>query len=186
MGCLRRRAPMQQGAQGAGHLCRGVLKERGTPCAWKAGYPRGEAPREQGVREERHPDSTVPMKQGSWEPTQGVGCPKDEGGLWWWPQDLAAGCPESVARGEGARGAAGAAVLGEQAHEVGGGVGVQAQGRHRHVGGGVEPVLVVVVQPGERGVRRGGLRIHHLPCGDRHGCGTGLGARGGCARGGCA
>ena len=37
------------------------------------------------------------------------------------------------------------ALLGQQAHEVGGGVRVQSQRRHRDVGGRVGPVLVVVV-----------------------------------------
>lgn len=58
----------------------------------------------------------------------------------------------------------GSVLLGQQAHEVGGCVGVQSQGRHRDVSGCVGPVLVVVVQASERGMRRGGLGQHNLPC----------------------
>lgn len=54
-------------------------------------------------------------------------------------------------------------LLGQQAHEVGGGVGVQSQRRHRDIGGCMGPVLVVVVQACERGVCIGGFGQHHLP-----------------------
>lgn len=48
-------------------------------------------------------------------------------------------------------------LLGQQAHEVGGSVGVQSQRRHRDIGGCMRPVLMVVVQARERGVCVGGL-----------------------------
>lgn len=54
-------------------------------------------------------------------------------------------------------------LLGQQAHEVGGGVGVQPQGWHGDIGGGVGPILVVVVQACQRGVGSGGLGQHNLP-----------------------
>lgn len=54
-------------------------------------------------------------------------------------------------------------LLGQQAHEVGGGVGVQSQRRHGDIGGRMGPVLVVVVQACQCGMCGGGLSQHHLP-----------------------
>lgn len=54
------------------------------------------------------------------------------------------------------------ALLGQQAHEVGGGVGVQSQRRHRDIGSRMGPVLVVIVQACECGMRVGGLSQHHF------------------------
>lgn len=55
------------------------------------------------------------------------------------------------------------ALLGQQAHEVGRGVGVQSQRRHCDVGSRMGPVLVVVVQACECGMCVGGLSQHHFP-----------------------
>lgn len=54
--------------------------------------------------------------------------------------------------------------LSQQAHEDAGGVGVQAERRHGDVGGGVGPVLVVVLHPVQHGVGGGGFPMHHLTC----------------------
>jgi len=61
---------------------------------------------------------------------------------------------------EGGRG--GRSSLPQQAHHVIGGVGVQAQRRHGDVGGGVRPVLMVVLYATQHGVGRGRLRVDHF------------------------
>lgn len=55
--------------------------------------------------------------------------------------------------------------LSQQAHEVIGSAGVQAQGWDGHVRCGVAPVLVVVLHAVEHTVGRGRLTVDHLPCG---------------------
>ena len=66
-------------------------------------------------------------------------------------------------------------LLGQQTHQVVRGVGVQAYGRNRDVGGGVGPVLVVVLEPVQHGVRRGRLPVDHLTWRE-HGGGRASGA----------
>lgn len=53
-------------------------------------------------------------------------------------------------------------VLGQQAHEVAGCVGVEAERRDDDVGGGVSPVLVVVLHPVQHRVSHCGLCMNHL------------------------
>ena len=55
-------------------------------------------------------------------------------------------------------------ILGQQAHEVAGGVGVEAERRDEDVSGSVSPVLVVILHPVQNGVSYGGLRVDHLAC----------------------
>ena len=55
-------------------------------------------------------------------------------------------------------------LLSEQAHEVVGCVGVQAEGRHGDVRRSVRPVLVVVLQAVEHRVGHSGLPVDHLTC----------------------
>lgn len=50
----------------------------------------------------------------------------------------------------------------QQAHQVVGGTGVQAEGRHGDVGGGVGPVLVVVLHAVQHRVGCGGFTVDHL------------------------
>ncbi|TNN63009.1 hypothetical protein EYF80_026737 [Liparis tanakae] len=58
------------------------------------------------------------------------------------------------------------------AHEVAGRVGVEAERGDDDVGGGVNPVLMVILHPVQHGVRHGGLRVHHLTCRDERRKGT--------------
>lgn len=56
----------------------------------------------------------------------------------------------------------GEVVLSQQAHEVVGGVGVEPQGRGHDVGGGMCPVLVVVVHAVQHRVGQRRLCMDHL------------------------
>lgn len=134
---------MEQGAWGVGHPCSAVLGELG---AWGAGHSCSGMSGERSARVLRCPFSEV-LSSGT----------AMEHGVW------AAGLSGS-GNGAGAPRSALVGVPGEQAEEVSGGVGVEAQRGHGDVGGGVEPVLVVVVQPRQCGVRRRRLCVHRLPC----------------------
>lgn len=55
-------------------------------------------------------------------------------------------------------------ILAQQAHKEAGGVGVEAEGWDDDMGGGVSPVLVVILHPVQHRVSYCGLCVDHLTC----------------------
>ncbi len=58
----------------------------------------------------------------------------------------------------------GRCVLAQQAHEAVRGAGVEPEGRSYDVGGGMSPVLMIVMHAAQRRVSQRGLGVDHFTC----------------------